>query len=667
MGALGLGALLLALAIGVLPLAGPLKLGLMGALLLALVLGLRRRPRLLVLLALLLPLCCARGLIAQPHPGPADPLHRIPEGGQQEAVVITAQLLEDPRPDPSGQRCSALARLPGGRSELQFSPCPAVRQGWRLQLEGTLRRLSAAPHPLLSGPAERLQRREAWSALQVQRWQVLERAPTPVADLRRRMAAALQKTGGEQAGGVLSALVLGSAVTPLPPEVREAFRAPGLSHALGASGFHLSVLLGAVLLVARPLPAPLRWGMALAAMASFLLLAGAQPSVVRAVLMGALAFALQEGGRRSRPLAVLLLCLLVMLLLRPAWLLDVGFQLSAAATAGLILSARPLEEQLRRHAPAWAAGAAAVPVAASLWTIPLQLLHFGVLPVYAVPANLLVTPLLTPLTLGAMVMAALALICPPLMSVVGWVLVPLAQLLVWLVRRLAALPLAQCQLGRMSPWLALALALALLPWLVPQLRRWRLWAALLLGGVAALQLQLLRADQLLLVEDGSRQWLLARHAGRAALISRRADGFSCRRAAQLAQGLGVQRFDWVLSLDPLTPEQPECWASLSPTLLAGQNGSPPLAAGQRLLSSGLAVEAVSDTSQALLLAAGRLRWGLLPDRQAWWSWREQPARGVDGLWLGFRPRPSEQAVLPPLPPERLWWPAAGSASGWRQA
>ncbi|MEY3544784.1 MAG: hypothetical protein RLZZ247_941, partial [Cyanobacteriota bacterium] len=578
-----------------------------------------------------------------------------------------ARLLEDPRPDPSGQRCSALAQLAGGRSELQFTPCPSVRQGWRLQLEGTLRKLPPAPHPLLSGPAERLQRREAWTALQVDRWQLLERASTPVADLRRRMAAALRQAGGEQAGGVLSALVLGSAVSPLPAEVREAFRAAGLSHALAASGFHLSVLLGAVLLVARPLPAPLRWALALGAMASFLLLAGAQPSVVRAVLMGALAFALQEAGRHSRPLAVLLLCLLVMLLVRPAWLLDVGFQLSAAATAGLILSARPLEQQLRRQAPAWAAGAIAVPVAASLWTIPLQLLHFGALPLYAVPANLLVAPLLTPLTLGAMMMAALALICPPLMSVLGWVLVPLAQLLVWLVRQFAELPLAQCQIGRLSPWLALVLAVALLPWVVPPLRRWRLWAALLLGGVAVLQLQWLRADQVLLVEDGSRQWLLARHAGRAALISRRADGFSCRRAAQLGQGLGVQRFDWVLSLDPVPPELPQCWASLTPTLLAGQNGSPALAAGQRLLSSGLAVEAVSDTSQALLLAAGRLRWGLLPDRQAWWSWRERPGRGVDGLWLGFRPRPSEQAGLPPLPPERLWWPAAGSASGWRQA
>jgi competence protein ComEC len=101
--------------------------------------------------------------------------------------------------------------------------------------------------------------------------------------------------------------------------------------------------------------------------------------------------------------------------------------------------------------------------------------------------------------------------------------------------------------------------------------------------------------------------------------------------------------------------------------LAGQNGSSPLARGQRLQSAGLAVEAVSDTSQALLLAAGRWRWGLLPDRQAWWSWREQPGLAVDGLLLGFRPRPAEQAALPALPPQRLWWPAAGSASGWRQA
>jgi len=670
MGAFALAGALLALAIGMLPLAGPIQAGLLALLLGGVAWFTRRRSRLSCALVLLLLLLWGWGLLNQPRPGANDPVQRIPANAMEQSVAVTARLLEDPQLDPSGQRCRALAALAGGRSELQFSPCGAFRQGWRLQLQGVLRRLPPAPHPLLAGPAERLQRLEAWSALRVESWRVLERPATPVADLRRRMAVALQAIGGPDAGGVLSALVLGSAVSPLTSEVREAFRAAGLSHALAASGYHLTVLLGAVMLVARGLVAPLRWALALGAMAGFLLLAGPQPSVVRAVLMGAVAFALRESGRCSRPLAVMLLCLLLMLVIRPAWLLDVGFQLSAAATAGLILSARPLEQQLQRWGPPWAAGALAVPVAASLWTLPLQLLHFGVLPLWAVPSNLLVAPLLTPLTLGAMAMAVAAVLCPPLLVALGWLMVPLTQLFVWLVRQLAALPLAECPLGRLSPLLALLLAVALAPWLLPSTRRWRRWGAALLGVVAAAQMHLLLADQLLLVHDASRQWLVARHAGRAALISRRGDGLSCSRAAQLAQGLGIRRYDWALLLDPLPPEQPDCWAALTPSLLAGQNGSSVLAQGQRLASAGLAVEAVAADSQALVLAAGRLRWGLMPDRQSWWSWREHATvtvQRVDGLWLGFSPRPSEQRQLPALAPEKLWWPAAGSASGWRQA
>ena len=670
MGAIFLAALLLALAAGVLPLGWLVQLIALLTLLLGSVVLLRRRRRMVVLLLLLLPLCWGWGLLGQPRPGRADPVHLLPEGAAGQPVQLTARLLEDPRPDPAGRRCRALAQVPGGRTQLQFGDCPELQLGWRLQIRGELRPLPRAPHPLMAGSAQRLVRQGAWSRLRVEHWQLLAQPPTPVADLRRRVASALRATGGDQAGGVLSALVLGSAVSPVPAAVRDAFRSAGLSHALAASGFHLTVLLGAVMLLGRRSPPPLRWTLAFGALALFLLMAGAQPSVVRAVLMGAVAFVLQESGRRSRPLVVLLLCLFLMLLLRPAWLLDVGFQLSAAATAGLILSARPLEQLLRRCLPPWAAAAIAVPVAASLWTIPLQLLHFGALPLYAVPSNLLVSPLLTPLTLGAMGMALAAVTIPLLLTPISWVLVPLARLLVWMVQGIAALPMAQWQLGRLSPVLALLLALGLLPWLLPQMPRWRWRGAALLTLVILAQLQLLRADHLLLVHDGPRQWLLARHGGRGALISRRGDGLSCSRAAQLAQGLGISRYDWVLLLDSLPPEQPHCWSALSQTLLASQNGSPALQPGQRLLSPGLAVQAVSADSQALLLTAGRLRWAVLPDRQAWWSWRDrQPTHPdpLDGLWLGFAPRQSEKRTLPPLAAERLWWSAAGSPSGWRQA
>ena len=42
--------------------------------------------------------------------------------------------------------------------------------------------------------------------------------------------------------------MLGSAQVQLPEDIREAFRIAGFSYALAASGFHLSVLLGSVLL-----------------------------------------------------------------------------------------------------------------------------------------------------------------------------------------------------------------------------------------------------------------------------------------------------------------------------------------------------------------------------------------------------------------------------------
>ena len=65
------------------------------------------------------------------------------------------------------------------------------------------------------------------------------------------------------------------------------------------------------------------------------------------------------------------------------------------------------------------------------------------------------------------------------------------------------------------------------------------------------------ADQLLLVHQGRLDLLVARHRGRAALVSGSADGFSCIQVGQLAKGLGVQRFDWALLLDPVAPEHPD--------------------------------------------------------------------------------------------------------------
>ena len=652
--------------------------------------GPRLKPLLWGLLLALLLLRVGWQAFTPLQPAAGDPVLQLKTATGPLELTLRGFLLSDPvpsgRPVPRGGvgGCRALLQLPVGRTELRFDQCPALQQGWRLQVQGRLRRPQVSPHPLLAAPAERLVRQGSFTQLQVQDFEVLQRPATPVADLRRRMAQALMQHAGPNSGSVLAALVLGSAVVPVPVELREAFRAAGLSHALAASGFHLSVLLGVVLPLSARLPRLGRLTLAAAAMGLFVLLAGPQPSVLRAVLMGALALGVVESGYRGRPLGILAASALVLLVARPDWLLDVGFQLSVVATAALVVSARPLELGLRRWLPGWLAVATAVPLAASLYTLPLQLLHFGVVPLYAVPANLVVAPLLTPLTLGAMALACLAVILPPLLPLATAPVAWLTNVLVAVVKVFAALPMAQWQLGRPAPGLVLLLSVALLALAWPALeRRWRLLGGALFALVVVVQFGMLSADQLLLVHQGRLDLLVARHQGRAVLVSSSGDGFSCSQASQLARGLGVQRYDWTLLLDPLAPEQPSCWQGQAGLVMASADGSLPFQPGQQLASPGLSAAPLAIESRAMQLQLGRWRWLLLPDRQALWAWQQQaddnpePSKlgalsgSIDGVWLGFAPSARERRQLQAIGAKRMWlsgatppgWPTSWAASG----
>ena len=172
----------------------------------------------------------------------------------------------------------------------------------------------------------------------------------------------------------------------------------------------------------------------------------------------------------SRAVGVLLVTLSGMLLLRPAWALSIGFQLSAMATAGLVLTAPRLERAVQALLPDRCQGLAAalsIPVAALLWTLPLQLLHFGAMPVYALVANLLVGPLLAPLTLLAMLSALLVLVMPPaVLPVLLWPVCQLAGLVITMAGGISHWPGSQLLTGRPQAWVVALLVLGLLPWLL---------------------------------------------------------------------------------------------------------------------------------------------------------------------------------------------------------
>jgi len=422
-------------------------------------------------------------------PTPLDPLQLVPSDSDQKPLVIEGRAIAD-APVRRG-RCQALlqvnhlsGQVRDGRTELVVDPCfQMLRKGSLVRAQGQLVTPAVATHPLLPNPAKRLAARGSWTQFRTKQVELIHQDHTPLADGRRQIAAQFQDLAGEHSGGLLAALVLGGAQVELSSELREAFRVAGLSHALAASGFHLSVLLGATLALTRRGGMPLRLGAGVGAMAVFLALAGGQPSVVRAVLMGATALLIRERGSRAQPLGVLLSTLVVMLLVNPSWARSIGFQLSAAATAGLVLSSQPLEQWLLQRCPQhWMrvlAPALSVPVAALLWTLPLQILHFGSVPLYSLVSNLIAAPLLAPLTLAAMTLALLILMLPTaiaavVMPVLVWPVQQLALLLIALVGWMSGWPHAQLLTGHPQPWVVLLVVLALTPWALPSLQRWRL-------------------------------------------------------------------------------------------------------------------------------------------------------------------------------------------------
>jgi len=462
-----------------------------------------------------------------------------------------------------------------------------------------------------------------------------------VAQMRIHLAQTYSEVFSSPSGPLLAALVMGQKMAQVPDMVREDFRRAGLSHALAASGFHLSVLLSSVLLVAGQ-QRLLRLVLGAMVILGFIALAGPQPSVVRAALMAGLGLLLLSMGTRQRPVGVLLVTVMAMLLIAPTWVQSLGFQFSVVATTGLVVSAGPMGDGLSRWVPQRLAMAMAVPLAATCWTIPLQLLHFGKLPLYGIPVNLLLTPFLSPLTLIAMVMAPVLLLPPVvtgwLLAVVRPVLGLVVQCFLFMVHGAASLPMAEVPLGRPVPWAAGLLVAACLWWLVPRPADttggpWRRpWLApVFLCLALALQLQMRFADEIrqlgwwrrgstTAVATGRQRpvpFLVARHQGRAALISATAQLSFCRRARRELQYLGLDRFDWILVTYRMGEGQQRCWESLSHKLVRGHDGR--LGPGVRLESPGLVLVPLSHGAHAYGLVAGRRRARVLigPAAERW--------------------------------------------------
>ena len=132
-------------------------------------------------------------------------------------------------------------------------------------------------------------------------------------------------------------LVLGDR-SALPTELDAELRAAGLIHLIALSGLHVAYLAALARALAAALGGGVRGRAAAGALCAigYVAIAGPLPSLARAAaseLLGALA---RWSGRALDPLQALSAGALGLLALHPGWARDLGFQLSCAATLGLV-------------------------------------------------------------------------------------------------------------------------------------------------------------------------------------------------------------------------------------------------------------------------------------------------------------------------------------------
>jgi competence protein ComEC len=312
-------------------------------------------------------------------------------------------------------------------------------------------------------------------------------APWPVR-IKRESVAAIGRALPPVSAALLAGLLLGDR-TELPRDVDDAFRRAGVYHILAVSGFNVGILAASVWVLCRLLRIPHRVSAAIAIVVviGFALVVGPEPSVLRAVVMAVLVLVATLLDRDASVTNSLALAAMAILAVRPGDLLEPGFQLSFAATFGIVIAPLPRGIIL---------GALGASAAAQLAVLPIALSHFNQLSTIGVIANLGVVPLAAVATILGLAAVCLSFLNDALAAVAFDAVWPVLLALRGIVALAARMPGAVVYLPAPG-WIAVtcyvaSLALLLLWWRSRRRRALLVGASLLAGAVASAAWPLMR-------------------------------------------------------------------------------------------------------------------------------------------------------------------------------
>ena len=247
---------------------------------------------------------------------------------------------------------------------------------------------------------------------------------------------------------LINALLLGQR-QDITTDVYEDYAKAGAIHILAISGLHIGILLLILQFIMKPL-LYFKYGkfvrllMILCLLWSFAIIAGLSPSVVRAVTMFSL-FAIVRGLKRaSNSLNTLAVSAFILLLVRPGFCFDVGFQLSYAAVASIIIVKPVLDKwwHIKHRIGNWFLDLFKVSIAAQIGVLPLSLYYFHQFPGLFFVTNMVVVPcLIVILGLGILMLVLIGIHQAPdlLIQILRWFIQLMNRFVEWVASKEAFL------------------------------------------------------------------------------------------------------------------------------------------------------------------------------------------------------------------------------------
>lgn len=343
---------------------------------------------------------------------------------------------------------------------------PGVRTGDRITVRG---RLETPPIFTDFDYREYLARRGVYTLIQQPEVRVLQHDAghwfwSRLYAVRAAAQQVIARLLPEPEAALLTGILLG-VESGIDPDLYDQFNRTGVSHIIVISGFNITIIAGILTsLFARLLGARRAFSFVVLGIVLYVLLVGADAAVLRAGLMGVLVVLASYLNRQSLAIVSLFAAGLLMTLLNPLTLWDVGFQLSFMATLSLVLFATPMtqrfEAAVNRRLPAGLAptvigflnDALIITLAATILTLPLIAYYFGRVSIVSPLTNLLVLPAQPAVMIwgGLATLIGLPAGWHPALQTVLWPVARALALIPWLclhwtvavVQVLAALPFA---------------------------------------------------------------------------------------------------------------------------------------------------------------------------------------------------------------------------------